>query len=155
MVAQRSFEAAKNRSGSSSVLVLLSNVQRDELDSVIDNVRQSYPRGEVFLVHGDKPDLHGARVVPSGNEGDPVSTVHGGGVSDLTSRETEVLSLIARGATNKEIAVTLSISHNTVRAHARSVMQKLRVANRIQAAAVATHAGLTSLGGIYGDPNSR
>ena len=52
----------------------------------------------------------------------------------LTQREKEVLELIAHGMTNKDIALALIISGNTVRSHVRSVMQKLELENRTQLA---------------------
>ncbi len=52
----------------------------------------------------------------------------------LSSREQEVLRLLSRGATNKEIAVALEISENTVKAHLKSVLRKLGVSNRVEAA---------------------
>ncbi|MBM3934872.1 MAG: response regulator transcription factor [SAR202 cluster bacterium] len=51
-----------------------------------------------------------------------------------TKREDEVLALVSRGMTNKEIAQELVVSENTVRAHVRSLMQKLNVVNRTQLA---------------------
>ena len=62
----------------------------------------------------------------------------------LTEREIEILRLIASGQTNKEIAKRLLVSENTVRAHLRSIMQKLQVQNRVQAAAYALRAGIVS-----------
>lgn len=56
---------------------------------------------------------------------------------DLTPREREVLDLIATGATNKEIAVELSLSLHTVKCHVRSILSKLHAANRRQAARLA------------------
>jgi len=55
----------------------------------------------------------------------------------LSPREEEVLKLVARGDTNKQIADTLSISDNTVKTHLRNILEKLHLANRIQAAAYA------------------
>lgn len=62
----------------------------------------------------------------------------------LTPREIGILRLIAEGESNKAIARQLSISEHTVRAHARSIMRKLEVANRVQAAAVALRSGLAA-----------
>ena len=62
--------------------------------------------------------------------------------ADLSPREGEVLQLVAQGATNKEIADSLYISENTVKTHLRSIMEKLHLANRSQAAAYAIQRGL-------------
>ena len=52
----------------------------------------------------------------------------------LTKREREVLGLVARGMVNKEIAKRLFISENTVKNHVRSLMGKLKVSSRVEAA---------------------
>ena len=62
--------------------------------------------------------------------------------ANLSPREGEVLQLVAQGATNKEIADSLFISENTVKTHLRSIMDKLHLANRSQAAAYAVKRGL-------------
>jgi len=49
---------------------------------------------------------------------------------------------VAQGATNKEIADSLFISENTVKTHLKSIMEKLHLANRSQAAAYAVKKGL-------------
>jgi DNA-binding NarL/FixJ family response regulator len=63
----------------------------------------------------------------------------------LTPRETEVLSLLARGRTNREIAETLVISLGTARLHVHRVINKLGASDRIQAAIRAIRFGLPSL----------
>ncbi len=60
----------------------------------------------------------------------------------LSPRETEVLKLVARGATNREIADALFISENTVKTHLSNIMEKLHLVNRSQAAAYAVQRGL-------------
>jgi len=60
----------------------------------------------------------------------------------LSNREREVLSLIGRGATNREIAQKLIISEHTVKSHIESILNKLDVRNRQQAAVFAERAGL-------------
>jgi DNA-binding NarL/FixJ family response regulator len=63
-------------------------------------------------------------------------------VEKLTSREREVLELVARGASNKEIANELVIAENTVKVHLRNILDKLHLRNRQQAAAFAVQEGL-------------
>lgn len=62
----------------------------------------------------------------------------------LSPREGEVLQLVAKGATNKEIGEALFISENTVKTHLQNIMEKLHLANRSQAAAYAVKKGLVS-----------
>jgi DNA-binding NarL/FixJ family response regulator len=63
-------------------------------------------------------------------------------VDTLSEREREVLSLIGNGATNREIAAKLIISEHTVKSHLRSILNKLNISNRQQAAVYAERAGL-------------
>ena len=64
------------------------------------------------------------------------------GVGALTERERDVLILIANGYSNKEIADELVISERTVRTHVSSILRKLRLSSRTQAALVAVREGL-------------
>lgn len=59
----------------------------------------------------------------------------------LSERELEVLKLIVEGRSNPEIALMLYISLSTVKAHIRSIMNKLAVDDRVQAAVVALRSG--------------
>jgi len=63
----------------------------------------------------------------------------------LTEREVEVLRLVARGQTNREIAEALFISERTVGNHIGNILGKLHLANRTQAALYALREGLASL----------
>jgi two-component system, NarL family, response regulator LiaR len=63
----------------------------------------------------------------------------------LTPREDEVLRLVAQGLGNQDIAKKLYITDATVRSHVSSIMSKLYLANRVQAALYALREGLTSL----------
>jgi DNA-binding NarL/FixJ family response regulator len=60
-----------------------------------------------------------------------------GGVDALTSREREVLAELAQGRSNREIARALHVSEKTVKAHVSSILAKLGVADRTQAALIA------------------
>jgi NarL family two-component system response regulator LiaR len=60
----------------------------------------------------------------------------------LSSRELEVLKLMVEGKSNPEIAKTLYVSLSTAKAHVRSIMNKLAVDDRVQAAVVALRSGL-------------
>ena len=64
--------------------------------------------------------------------------------TNLTERELEVLESLAQGERNKEIAVRLSVSERTVRAHLSTIYMKLNVDSRAQAVAVAIERGLVS-----------
>jgi two-component system NarL family response regulator len=63
----------------------------------------------------------------------------------LTSRELEVLRMVAKGLGNKEIAAALSIAEVTVKLHVSHVLDKLQVKDRTEAATVALQRGIISL----------
>ena len=64
------------------------------------------------------------------------------GVDELTARERDVLALLGRGMANRRIASELYVSEKTVKTHVSSILAKLRVADRTQAALVAARLGL-------------
>lgn len=63
----------------------------------------------------------------------------------LTERETEVLALIAKGLCNQDIAGVLVLSERTVRCHVSSILHKLHLSSRTQAALYAAREGLTEM----------
>ena len=63
-----------------------------------------------------------------------ITTPLAGRIGSLTSREREVLVLVARGLTNKDIAHELVIGESTVKAHIRHVLEKLGARSRTEAA---------------------
>lgn len=65
--------------------------------------------------------------------------------SGLSEREHEVLELVARGLTNKEVATTLGLSQFTVRNHLNHITEKLDVSDRTEAIVAALQAGIISL----------
>jgi len=64
---------------------------------------------------------------------------------DLSEREQEVLGLVVKGRSNKEIAGALFISEVTVKLHVSSILSKLKVADRTQAATTAVQRGIVHL----------
>jgi len=64
------------------------------------------------------------------------------GIDPLSRREMDVLSLIARGMTNQEIALTLFLSSNTIKSHSIKIYRKLQVNNRNQAVSKARLLGI-------------
>lgn len=65
--------------------------------------------------------------------------------SELTAREIEVLELIVRGMSNKEIASTLAVADGTIRIHVSNILGKLGVSDRTQAAITALQRGIVHL----------
>jgi two-component system NarL family response regulator len=63
----------------------------------------------------------------------------------VTERELEVLTLLARGKSNKEIGTALNISESTVKSHLRNIFTKLNVLSRTEAIATATRQGLVKI----------
>jgi DNA-binding NarL/FixJ family response regulator len=100
---------------------LLKDSQREEL---LDCIRRVY-RGETFIT----PSL--VEKLASGLSSVP-----------LTSRELDVLTSLAQGLSNKEIAARLCITETTVKSHLRAIFSKLDVLSRTEAVATASQRGL-------------
>ncbi len=106
-------------------------------EDVLQAIRQAY-RGETALhptiARMVLQELHG----PSRAKPTALSEA-------LSERELEVLRLIARGLSNQEIADTLVVGEATVRSHVSSILRKLQLASRTQAALYALREGLATL----------
>ena len=63
-------------------------------------------------------------------------------MDELTTREADVLRLVAEGRTNREIAEGLCVAENTAKIHLRNILHKLHLRNRVQAAVDAVREGL-------------
>jgi len=66
-------------------------------------------------------------------------------ISPLTTRETEILNYIAQGYLNKQIAITLGISEQTIKNHVTSILRKLNANARTDAVVLAIKQGLISI----------
>ena len=101
------------------------------LDDVVDSV-QAAASGELAV----SPTLLG-RVLPNLRRDEAAR-------SKLTTREREILELVADGVANKAIAAQLSLRLNTVRNHVQNVLTKLGAHSKLEAVAIATRTGLIS-----------
>lgn len=112
---------------------LLKNLEPAQLFEMIECVR----RGEAAV----SPSL-AAKILHEFRRPDQDTNPPNGTHNDLTNREIQVLELIVRGETNREIATHLSIAEDTVKIHLRNILEKLHLQNRIQAAVYAVRQGL-------------
>jgi DNA-binding NarL/FixJ family response regulator len=99
------------------------------------------------MVHTDV--LRAIRAVHAGNRFVPAEVAErlseGFGSHGLTAREEEVLNLVARGLSNKEIASELGTAAGTIKIHIQNILQKLSVADRTEAVTVAVKRGIIRL----------
>jgi pimeloyl-ACP methyl ester carboxylesterase/DNA-binding CsgD family transcriptional regulator len=110
-----------------------------ELAALLPNARFVPLGGDAHLPWlGDQRELHRA-LAGFLDESAPAAT---NGASPLTSRETEVLRLVASGLSNREIAGSLVLSEHTVHRHVANILRKLSQSSRAAATAHATRAGL-------------
>lgn len=139
------------------VVIVILTVSDDEQDlfAAIKNGAQGYllkkidpadlfeqlrglARGEAALSR-----LMANKILREFARGEPPQGTDGDGA--LTERERQVLRLVARGLSNRDIAATLVIAENTVKNHLRNILTKLHLENRVQAAAYALREGLAPL----------
>jgi DNA-binding NarL/FixJ family response regulator len=120
--------------GASAVLAI--DAAADELRAAL----RAVAAGLVVLPAGVSAELLGGthRVV---SDADPT----GAPSASLTSREREVLALLAQGLANKVIAARLGITEHTVKTHVAAVYQKLDARNRAEVLVAAARRGLVML----------
>jgi DNA-binding NarL/FixJ family response regulator len=132
------------RSGGTAPKVLIVTGRESESE-----IRQALEAGvHGYLLEGCTPEelADGVRAVQRGIR--HLSGLAGHRIAEslthraLTNRETEVLLLMARGNPNKTIGKRLNITDGTVKAHIRSILQKLDSASRTEATAIASRRGL-------------
>ncbi len=155
--------------------VALMDLRMPELGGVeaIMAIRKEFPDARLIVLTTYDGDEDIYRSLQAGAQGyllkdmffeeleDAIRKVHGGsrripahvaerlaermGSSDLTGREIEVLEQIVAGHSNKAIASRLNISEATVKSHINSILSKLGVSDRTQAATTALQRGLVHL----------
>jgi len=92
---------------------------------VVETVRAIF-RGDTYVA----PDLASRLLIQRSKQTEIVSNDD---LHDLTSREEEILTLVSRGMSNKEVARRLDCTERTIKQHMTNIMRKLNVRNRVQA----------------------
>ncbi len=99
----------------------------------------------IHQVHQGQPSLHPTIARKLLQEISHPAVARPTTVDPLTEREVEVLRLVAKGASNRQIAEQMVISEATVRTHVSNILGKLHLASRTEAALYALREGLASL----------
>ncbi|MBG9751018.1 response regulator [Bacillus thuringiensis] len=107
-----------------------------EPDQLVEAIRSAY-KGNIQL-HPDIANDLLSQTLPVEEKEEE----HSIQVDVLTARENEVLQLLAKGMSNKEIASVLVITEKTVKAHVSSILSKLNLSDRTQAALYAVKNGI-------------
>jgi two-component system NarL family response regulator len=117
-----------------------------------EDIRRALEAGAQSFLTKDTPNddlINAIRAVYSGQKYLPASVAsaltENSARPSLTAREIEVLRLIVQGLSNKEIAYTVGIANYTVYNHVKSILEKLGVADRTQAATAAIMRGIVHL----------
>ncbi len=115
-----------------------------EPDALIDALEQIVS-GQTVVA----PELAGvlARAV-QGESAPPADEAAPQDLAELTPREHEILCLLADGQSNKVIARNLGISDGTVKLHVKSILRKLQVHSRVEAAVIAVERAMCSRNGL-------
>lgn len=113
---------------------LTKNVESDQLIKAIHLLME----GETVITHSMASKL----LTEFGQIAKKVDTPPQSALKPLTQRENDILKLLTKGESNKEIANTLNISEHTVKIHLKNILKKLHMNNRIQAAIYAYQHGL-------------
>ena len=114
---------------------LLKTAEIEELVKAIRSVHAGHPALDPLVTQKVVSQFVNGKSLPD------VMAQVGDEMDGLTSRELEVLRMVARGLTNKEVAQQLFISDRTVQAHLSSIFSKLQVASRTEAVMYAVRHG--------------
>ena len=118
------------RNGASGYL--LKDMEPDDLVVALKDVL----KGETIVA----PNL--VQILAKFHQGDDSEINISNLISTLTPRESEILELLAEGQSNKLIAKNLGISDGTVKLHVKSILRKLEIHSRVEAAVIAVEHGL-------------
>lgn len=167
-------DAALDALATTSADVMLLDLRMPGLSGVktIQEIRRSAHTIRIIVLTSFETDEDIFRAIQSGAQGyllkdtslkemiEAIKTVHAGKRyiprdiaarlaermmrTELTPRELEILGMLAKGLTNKQIGKILNISNNTVKNHVNSVIEKLEVCDRTEAATTAIQRGILS-----------
>jgi two-component system nitrate/nitrite response regulator NarL len=112
---------------------LLKNI---EAEFLLESIRRA-ARGESVM----SPQMTD-KLVRGLQDGGRAPAAPARGKDKLSPREREILAFIARGASNKEIARGLDLAESTVKIHVQSILRKLKLSSRVQAAVYAVERGI-------------
>jgi DNA-binding NarL/FixJ family response regulator len=140
---------------------------------VIKKIRHKFPNARIIVLSSHEGDVDVQRALVAGAQGyvakgivrgellETIRSVHAGkrrlpavlaqkladhlADEPISPRELDVLSLMASGKRNKEIASELSIAEDTVKMHVRNILSKLQVNDRTEAVTVALRRGILHL----------
>jgi|TARA_B100000902_G_scaffold267829_1_gene253895 two-component system nitrate/nitrite response regulator NarL len=118
------------RNGASGYL--LKDMEPDDLVVALKDVL----KGETIVA----PNL--VQILAKFHQGDDTEININNLINTLTPRESEILELLAEGQSNKLIAKNLGISDGTVKLHVKSILRKLEIHSRVEAAVIAVEHGL-------------
>lgn len=122
--------------------LVLGAVQAGAAGYLLKDVELAELERAIHLVHGGRPYLH-----PEATRHLLQATAQPAARTDiLTAREREVLTQVAQGHTNRQIAAELRIAEKTVSVHVSNILAKLELGSRTQAALYAARAGLLVIG---------
>jgi len=111
-------------------------VKNIDADFLVDAIRRA-ARGEVVMSPQMTSKL--AQGLQHGGRGMTPETA---GKDRISPREREILMLLARGATNKEMARELKLAESTVKIHVQNILRNLNLTSRVQAAVYAVEHGI-------------
>jgi len=112
---------------------LLKNI---ETDFLLDAIRRA-AAGESVLSASMATKLADAMRAPPASQKPGVADI-----SLLSPREREIIGMLARGASNKQIARDLDLAESTVKIHVQAILRKLNLSSRVQAAVYAVEHGI-------------